>query len=415
MLAILHRHRKLIIILISFILIYKYILNPKRTTRSTENTVQQEQQEPHDQSSSSTTTTKLKKFSSRIVAVGDLHGDLNHATRVLRMAGLIDLRNQWIGGRSVLVQTGDIVDRGKDTILLYKWMDTLRNEAQIAGGAVVNLLGNHEYMNALGDWRYVTQEDIESFGSGESRRRVMSTKGWIGQSWISNYSVTARIPYPLNFQELPKLSSQTSVTTNFTESFEGSSTDPFLNSATVFVHGGITPEYAKIGISTINKIGKSLLHRALDGQLPFNHLPPHTPLEESQLYAEHGPLWERSYALEDDEDIICTQIDKAIQHLKVRRMVMGHTPQFKGITSRCNGKILLIDTGISSAYGGPLTALEINYSLVPLDSNSTTTTTTTTWKEIESVVALEELKPRKTLASFNRFVNLTIDHHLDQL
>ncbi|KAI9603793.1 hypothetical protein H4Q26_003396 [Puccinia striiformis f. sp. tritici PST-130] len=27
---------------------------------------------------------------------------------------------------------------------------------------------------------------------------------------------------PLNFQELPKLSSQTSVTTNFTESFAGS-------------------------------------------------------------------------------------------------------------------------------------------------------------------------------------------------
>ncbi|KAI9603792.1 hypothetical protein H4Q26_003395 [Puccinia striiformis f. sp. tritici PST-130] len=111
---------------------------------------------------------------------------------------------------------------------------------------------------------------------------------------------------------------------------------------------------------------KSLLHRALDGQLPFNHLPPHTPLEESQLYAEHGPLWERSYALEDDEDIICTQ---SIKLSNTSRYLIG--------------------------LWGPLTALEINYNLVPLDSNSTTTTTTT-WKEIESVVALEELKPRKT-------------------
>ncbi|PLW30265.1 hypothetical protein PCANC_24681 [Puccinia coronata f. sp. avenae] len=410
MLGLLSRHRKLIVAAICLVLVYKYLWRDtsgsgasSKKRRGSETAFSDEREERAPPSKKLAT-----KFSTRIVAVGDLHGDLNHAVRVLRMAGLVDLRDQWIGGSSVLVQTGDIVDRGKDTILLYKWMDTLRTQAQLAGGAVVSLLGNHEYMNALGDWRYVTKEDIETFGSAEDRRRVMSTQGWIGKSWLTNYSVSARVPYPLGFEGLPKemesLESGTTTGRRFTESVvDGSPSDPFLDAATVFVHGGITPEYAAVGLSEINRIGKALLHRALDGQLPFHHLPPRTPPEESQLYAEHGPLWERSYALEDDELVICRQIDKATQLLNVRRMVMGHTPQFKGITSRCGGKILLIDTGISSAYGGPLTALEIRYTLVPVHQNSTDSS----WEEVESVFALEELQPKKKLAQFQRRVNLT--------
>ncbi|KAA1067176.1 hypothetical protein PGT21_012415 [Puccinia graminis f. sp. tritici] len=406
MLGLLYRQRRLLITVISLVIIFKYIY---RDTSGSSKAKPKPKKNHHTQHQSS--PSNLKKFSSRIVAVGDLHGDLDHAVRVLRMAGVVDLRNQWIGGPSILVQTGDIVDRGKDTILLYKWMDALRTEAQAAGGAVVSLLGNHEYMNALGDWRYVTKEDIETFGSAESRRKVMSTQGWIGKTWEANYSVTARIPYALGFQELPRRSSQTSTTRRFTESFseeeEEEESDPFLDAGTVFVHGGITPEYATLGISEINRIGHSLLHRALAGTIPYNHLPPHTPPEEAKLYAEHGPLWERSYALEDDERRICRQIEIATQRLHVRRMVMGHTPQFKGISSRCGGKILLIDTGISSAYGGPLTALEINYSLTPLSHNSSFSS----WNERESVFAIQELADKKKLAGFHRIVNLTESLH----
>ncbi len=41
----------------------------------------------------------------------------------------------------------------------------------------------------------------------------------------------------------------------------------------------------------------------------------------------------------------------------------GHTPNFEEIVSRCNASIIIIDTGISKAYGGVLSALEIEYSL----------------------------------------------------
>lgn len=122
-----------------------------------------------------------KKWSQKVVAVGDLHGDLERASKVLRMAGVVDHRNRWIGKNTILgesdlsavsavssclnaceVQTGDIVDRvstltmlsdssglrsqGKDTIALYHLFDHLRAQADKAGGAVISLLGNHEMM-----------------------------------------------------------------------------------------------------------------------------------------------------------------------------------------------------------------------------------------------------------------------------
>lgn len=54
----------------------------------------------------------------RIVAIGDLHGDKAQAAKVLMLAGLVDSNLDWIGGNAVLVQTGDIVDRGPNSIEL---------------------------------------------------------------------------------------------------------------------------------------------------------------------------------------------------------------------------------------------------------------------------------------------------------
>ncbi|UZJ51446.1 hypothetical protein CBS101457_000766 [Exobasidium rhododendri] len=278
--------------------------------------------------------------SRRVVAVADLHGDLAHTHNVFRMAGLID--NQvvpnWIGGHDVLVSTGDIVDRGDDTIALYELFIRLREQAALAGGAVYNCLGNHEMMNALGDLRYVLPGDTLSFGGEEARRKAISSAGWIGQDWLANYSVTHTIPLLVQ-SHLPEALAKT-----------------YQIVRASFVHGGIHPSWAALGVDHINRVGGSLLLKALDNDRPNGWLPPDVTDEEMQFYGENGPLWNRHYALADEVSV-CKQADIARQHLSVDYMVMGHTPHLSGFVVRCSSTVLAIDTGLSRAYSGLQSAL----------------------------------------------------------
>lgn len=42
----------------------------------------------------------------RLVAIGDLHGDLRKARRAFRLGGLTDENDRWIGGTTTAVQVG---------------------------------------------------------------------------------------------------------------------------------------------------------------------------------------------------------------------------------------------------------------------------------------------------------------------
>lgn len=81
-----------------------------------------------------------------IDALGDLHGDPEVATRLLAMAGLItpSAPHHWMGGRRVLVITGDVIDKGASATPLIDLLEVLEDEAATAGGRVVVTLGNHE-------------------------------------------------------------------------------------------------------------------------------------------------------------------------------------------------------------------------------------------------------------------------------
>src|SRR5512140_1089804 len=111
----------------------------------------------------------------RMVAIGDLHGDLGGTRAALRAAGAIDEHDKWIGGDLVVVQTGDVLDRGDDERAVLELLERLSTEAKAAGGALIQLLGNHELMNAAGDFRYVTPGGARDFG-GE-RQRVLAPGG----------------------------------------------------------------------------------------------------------------------------------------------------------------------------------------------------------------------------------------------
>jgi len=332
-------------------------------------------------------------FTRRIVAVGDLHGDLPNAQAVLQMAGVVDAYGNWTGEVDFFVQTGDIVDRGDDTIKLYAWMDELREQAQAVGGTVLSHLGNHEWMNVIGDWRYVHPSEIATFGSIYERQRML-TVGRIGKSWAANYTVTSRLPLH------PSIGS---ANTDYDPS--SASTSPLSHAALSFVHGGLAPSYPDLTPfpSRINALGHSLL-RKLQARTPPPPHPPHAypglPADatsaETRLYGGDGPLWYRGWAL-DPEEKVCAEVDAVLERTGTRRMVMGHTPDFERIVSRCGGKIIIIDTGISHAYGGALSALSITYTLTP--------TSEAEWHEREVVTAVYENK-QEVLADDERDIRL---------
>ena len=130
--------------------------------------------------------------SHRIVAVGDLHADLPHTIQTLQMAGIIDRDGHWNGGTTTLVQTGDITDRGPDSLEVITLIRQLQQEAAEAGGAVHPLLGNHEVMNLMGDWRYVSDEDVQDFGSVAARREAFGLKGELG-AWLAQLDAVKQI------------------------------------------------------------------------------------------------------------------------------------------------------------------------------------------------------------------------------
>ena len=72
----------------------------------------------------------------RVVAIGDVHGDLKATVEALALGKLIDGDNKWIGGDAVLVQTGDMLDRGDDEQRIVDLLHDLKEQATAAGGAV---------------------------------------------------------------------------------------------------------------------------------------------------------------------------------------------------------------------------------------------------------------------------------------
>jgi hypothetical protein len=98
----------------------------------------------------------------RVVALGDVHGDIGQARRALRIAGVLGdggdaVNPEWVGGNTVVVQVGDVLDRGDDEIAILILLQKLHKQARQSGGAVYILNGNHEVLNVSGDFRYVTQ------------------------------------------------------------------------------------------------------------------------------------------------------------------------------------------------------------------------------------------------------------------
>ena len=107
----------------------------------------------------------------RIVAIGDIHGAGDQFVALLRTAGLTDERDQWIGGRTHFIQTGDYLDRGEKVREIMDLMMRLEGDAKKAGGRADILMGNHEVMNLLSEFRDVSPQAFAAFADDKSEAR----------------------------------------------------------------------------------------------------------------------------------------------------------------------------------------------------------------------------------------------------
>ena len=126
--------------------------------------------EVHALRSPGTPGSVFRPAAERLVAIGDLHGDLNKATRAFRAGGLIDSHGKWIGGATVAVQVGDQLDRGGDEVAILYMLERLRREARDAGGELIVMNGNHETLNVAGRFRYAFEPGIEDFRRWRGRQ-----------------------------------------------------------------------------------------------------------------------------------------------------------------------------------------------------------------------------------------------------
>ena len=97
----------------------------------------------------------------RHIIVGDVHGELTGFKEILTHAGLIDVWVDWSGKDAVLIQTGDVIDRGPHSVEAVQFLRQLQARAMAAGGRVVRLCGNHELMLLQGNYKYADFDNPE--------------------------------------------------------------------------------------------------------------------------------------------------------------------------------------------------------------------------------------------------------------
>lgn len=97
----------------------------------------------------------------RLIVIGDIHGDFDLLIDRLRAGSVLeDDTNRWKQGESaIVVQVGDLLDRGCRELECLELLGRLSHEAIKSGGAVIVLWGNHELMNVSGDFRCVLSND----------------------------------------------------------------------------------------------------------------------------------------------------------------------------------------------------------------------------------------------------------------
>jgi hypothetical protein len=254
------------------------------------------------------------EYSNRIVIIGDIHGDIRRFKDILIDAKIINKNIEWIAEpkNTIVVQMGDQVDSINRDPSLDDWevlpdvemvyfTNLLNKIALSKGGRVISLIGNHELMNIIGNFSYVSPK---SLNDNYKRQELFKPGGTLS-------AILSQRPLVVKIGKL------------------------------LFCHAGLTLEHLSIlskynkDISYLNTIWKNFIKNnavLIEDKEIFDNI----------ILDMNGILWTRD--LNNSEDIIKLQ-----EQLGCIYMFIGHTVVER--IKLINNFIWYTDTGISRSFG----------------------------------------------------------------
>lgn len=297
----------------------------------------------------------------RIVAVGDLNAADDVLIDILRGTRLIDRRLRWCGGAAELVQVGDLFNRGGGAARALRLLLRLQREARAAGGKVTVLLGNHEAMTALHHHGYCTEDEYLSFASAAERKR------WPGRVTRAFRRLARQRPHGVVLPLEPRLEAwkieHVPGRAALTRALGPRGTlgralrrlpVAYVSNGALFVHAGLLPEWAELGIDGLNALAREEWQAGRRGLWT---------LPKSGLFRNgRGPLWDRSLVRGGVGSR--RELNESLALMGAQRMIVGHTQtaSLRGgsvghVQLLAQGKLVAIDVGLESGPETPRAAL----------------------------------------------------------
>jgi hypothetical protein len=264
----------------------------------------------------------------RIVAIGDIHGDFKALHKSLLKANIVDTNGNWDESNkdTIVIQLGDLLDRGgrgyedtdnyKEEIDILQYIEHLNKQAtdpkKNLNSAFLTLIGNHELMNILGDFRYVSAKAMEGMGGEEGRKKLFLPGGPIAKHiGCCSYGIC-------------KIGDWT------------------------FIHAGVLPQHLKDKEFSFSKVN-NLIRQIMRGDIDKESL---NDSQKKFIFDNNGLFWTRELSKDNPN---CTSAHESVRILNNSNgnggIVVGHTVQKNGINSKCDGDVWAIDTGMSDAFG----------------------------------------------------------------
>jgi hypothetical protein len=316
----------------------------------------------------------------KIIAVGDIHGDYDAFIEILKGTELIDKKLHWTGGKTHLVQIGDVLDRGDYAKEIFDLLMKLETEAEKAGGKVHMLIGNHEELNITGlifnREEFTVRQLVSFLPDGYREKQVKRFRKLMGNNPTEETGLDSSLdsdlmPYWENMFNEVRTNRRHQARREYLNNFNKIYGKWILQKNAVikinniiFVHGGISERFSKWDIKKINNRLRLELEDLRRAAMNLTR-PKIQDYQRQIVYEPDGPYWYRGYTTKD-QDAFKENVDRILKNLEAEYMVIAHTPRViktKEDMQLFQGRIWIIDTGISESYrhmGGRLSALIIN-------------------------------------------------------